>query len=217
MAWATGSLRRAARGQRCGECGHAGLATPAPEFLPRVARAVAPGPARAGSRAPRGRRGSPRGARAIPGTRASASSPASSSSTYSSSRSKHSSQLTSGPRGPSSSIDHRSPPRASRSLRRASCKVLYSAPRVEPSRSASTSIGTPLSASATNTSRWCGRQLGARRRAGSRAAAPAARAARGPTARGRGSRGQRSSSIGTSRPCQARRRAFTPASSSANL
>ena len=43
---------------------------------------------------------------------------------------------------------------AARSLRRASCSVLYRAPRVVPSRSASTSIGTPLSASAVNTSRW---------------------------------------------------------------
>src|SRR4051812_32117322 len=45
---------------------------------------------------------------------------------------------------------------AARSLRRASCRVLYSAPRVVLSRSASTSIGTPLSASAAKTSRWCG-------------------------------------------------------------
>src|ERR687898_2093378 len=49
---------------------------------------------------------------------------------------------------------HRSPPITARSLRRASCSVLYSAPRVVSRRSASTSIGTPLRASAVNTSRW---------------------------------------------------------------
>lgn len=43
--------------------------------------------------------------------------------------------------------------RWARSLRRASCRVLYSAPRVLPSRSASTSIGTPLTVRATSTRR----------------------------------------------------------------
>src|SRR5262245_35639693 len=48
---------------------------------------------------------------------------------------------------------HDSPPITARSLRRASCSVLYSAPRVVSRRSARTSIGTPLSARATKTSR----------------------------------------------------------------
>src|SRR5690242_2557215 len=43
-----------------------------------------------------------------------------------------------------------------RRLFRASCSVLYSAPRVVPRRSASTSIGTPFNVSATSTRRWCG-------------------------------------------------------------
>ena len=43
-----------------------------------------------------------------------------------------------------------------RSFVRASCSVLYNAPRVVSRRSASTSIGTPLSATATSTVRWCG-------------------------------------------------------------
>src|SRR5205085_8136785 len=46
--------------------------------------------------------------------------------------------------------------RCLRSFWRASCSVLYSAPRVVFKRSASTSIGTPFSASATSTRRWCG-------------------------------------------------------------
>ena len=39
---------------------------------------------------------------------------------------------------------------------RASCRVLYSALRVVPSRSASTSIGTSSTSSASTTRRWCG-------------------------------------------------------------
>src|SRR5205085_6143186 len=46
--------------------------------------------------------------------------------------------------------------RCRRSFARASCSVLYSAPRVVSRRSASTSIGTPFSATATSTVRWCG-------------------------------------------------------------
>src|SRR5206468_9077049 len=45
--------------------------------------------------------------------------------------------------------------RCLRSLRRASCNVLYKAPRVVFKRSASTSIGTPFNARATSTRRWC--------------------------------------------------------------
>src|SRR5205085_3854152 len=47
-------------------------------------------------------------------------------------------------------------PSAALSFCRASWRVLYRAPRVVLSRSASTSIGTPLSVIATSTSRWCG-------------------------------------------------------------
>src|SRR4051812_28142564 len=46
--------------------------------------------------------------------------------------------------------------RYARSFRRASCNVLYNAPRVVPRRSASTSIGTPFRAIATRICRWCG-------------------------------------------------------------
>src|SRR3954470_16504927 len=48
------------------------------------------------------------------------------------------------------------PSRHARNLRRASCKVLYSAPRLVSRRSARTSIGTPSTASASRTARWWG-------------------------------------------------------------
>src|SRR5262245_33022993 len=59
---------------------------------------------------------------------------------------------------PSSSVSRESPSssKCPLSFRRASCRVLYSAPRVVLRRSASTSIGTPFRASATRTRRWCG-------------------------------------------------------------
>src|SRR5215208_3000934 len=62
------------------------------------------------------------------------------------------------PMAPFSLLERAASPVASslrRSLRRASWRVLYKAPRVVPSRSAKTSIGTSLRASATSTSRWC--------------------------------------------------------------
>src|SRR5919197_387957 len=105
---------------------------------------------------------------------------------------------------------------AERSRRRASCKVLYRAPRVVAIRSASTSIGTSLSAMATRTSRW----WAVRSRAiASRMAASSSViwASRCGAADGSASAGQPAGSKLTSRSCQARRRIFTPASSSANL
>ena len=77
------------------------------------------------------------------------------------------------------------------------------------SRSARTSIGTPLSASATSTSRWWAvsavaiASRSAREQLG---ALDVARAGRP----GVGEAGPASGSSGTSRPCQARRRSFTP-------
>src|SRR3954468_10134377 len=64
--------------------------------------------------------------------------------------------------GPEQAVDEvavghdEAPSRHARNLRRASCKVLYSAPRVVSRRSARTSIGTPSTASARRTARWCG-------------------------------------------------------------
>src|SRR5690242_12418629 len=108
---------------------------------------------------------------------------------------------------------HRSPPIAARSLRRASCRVLYSAPRLLPSRSASTSIGTPLSASAVKTWRWYGVSAV---RIASRTARSSSASSRRWCGDGATSAGI-VSSRGTSRSRHACRRAFTPASSSANL
>src|SRR5581483_7745927 len=64
-----------------------------------------------------------------------------------------------GPEQARQDVTHAASPlsaRWARSLRRASWRVLYSAPRVVARRSARTSMGTPFSARATSTSRWCG-------------------------------------------------------------
>ena len=85
------------------------------------------------------------------------------------------------------------------------------------SRSASTSIGTPFSASATRTRRWCGVSASAIASCTAREQLAAARPSRRAPARRGEARPTPPASSGTSRPCHARRRSFTAASSSANL
>ena len=135
--------------------------------------AVRPGPR--GSRAPRGRQGSPSRCARIPGTAASASWPeelqidvavelveAGVAADLGCARAEQAFDegCECGLRhcGASSGEPREYPSVAScrRSLRRASCRVLYSAPRVVPRRSARTSIGTPLTARAMRTRRWWG-------------------------------------------------------------
>src|SRR5919197_1009426 len=105
--------------------------------------------------------------------------------------------------------------RRPRSFRRASWIVLYSAPRVVPRRSARTSMGTPLSATATRTSRWwsVSSESIASRTASSSSACSTPPSADELSA----ASGQCSGASGSSRPCHGRRRSFTEASSSANL
>src|SRR3954447_14841802 len=120
--------------------------------------------------------------------------------------------------GPEQAVDDvahdAAPSTHARSLRRASCKVLYSAPRVVSRRWARTSIGTPSTARASRTARWCGVR-----------ACRIEDETRGSSSRGSGSasvaaasrRDQSSGARTTSRPCHAGRRIATAASSSANL
>src|SRR4051794_21201854 len=103
-----------------------------------------------------------------------------------------------------------------RSLRRASCSVLYSAPRVVPRRSARTSIGTSCRVIATRTARWWLVSTLAIASLTARSSSAVSASSSGPAPRCARS-APASSSSGTSRPTQARRRAFTAASSSANL
>ena len=146
-------------------------------------------------------------------------------STCSSRRSKHSSQVSSGPSGPSrrmtsGSFMTRLPGRGRRARRGAggarrggSCRALRGWWRgaLRARRSV------PPAAPGRRTPRADGRSARCRRRRGSPAAAPPVSAlswALGPRS---AKAFHASSASGISRPCHARRRAFTPASSSANL
>ena len=106
--------------------------------------------------------------------------------------------------------------RWSRSFLRASWSVLYSAPRVVSRRSARTSMGTPFTARATSTWRWCGVRISSIARCRVASSSRCSASVCGPGA-GLEKSAQLSGSSGTSRSCQARLRSLTAASSRANL